>query len=125
MMKTLFVFLLMTLVVLTAAAADVTGKWSGSFITTAPDGNIRESTALLDLKQSGTDITGSVGPNEEERYPIGKGRIDGNKITLEVQNENRSMKFELTLAGERMQGEANMTADSETRKAKLDLKRVK
>jgi hypothetical protein len=47
----------------------VTGKWSGSFNATNPNGETKESTAVLVLKQTGTDITGTVGPNEDEQFP--------------------------------------------------------
>jgi hypothetical protein len=38
---------------------------------------------VLALKQSGGEITGSVGPNADEQALIQKGRIEGNKITME------------------------------------------
>jgi len=61
----------------------VTGKWSGTHAAD-PNAEAKESTALLVLKQSGSDITGTVGPNADEQFPIQKGKIDGDKITLEV-----------------------------------------
>jgi len=63
---------------------------------TGPDGSSKESTAFLKLKQNGTEITGSVGPNEDEQHPIQKGKVDGNKIVLETQdvNNNRVIKFD-------------------------------
>ena len=52
------------------ADVDVTGKWTGSFNPTGPNGETKESTAVLILKQSGATITGTVGPTEGEQYPI-------------------------------------------------------
>ena len=104
------------------AMADVnaTGKWSGSF---KMDDN--DSTAVLMLKQSGADITGTAGPNEDEQFPIQKGKIEGNKISLEVDHDGHTIKFELLLAEDRITGDAHMSADGETKNAKLDVKRVK
>lgn len=80
----------------------------------------------MTLKQNGTEITGTFGPNEEKQFAIQKGRIEGDKITLEVQdNNNHFIKFDLVIANERIKGDASMSADGESRKAKLDFGRVK
>ena len=127
-MKTLLCLLVLTAIAIAATVdVNVTGKWSGSFTITGSDGSSKESTALLILKQNGTEITGSVGPNENEQHPIQKGKIDGDKIALEAQdvNNNRVIKFDLLMVAERIKGEATMSADGEIRKAKLDVGRVK
>jgi hypothetical protein len=126
-MKTLVCLLLLGVLALCAAAdVNVTGKWSGSFSIAAPNGDLKESTALLVLKQNGTEITGTVGPNEEERFAIQKGKIEGDKITLEVEGDNnRHMRFDMVFASERIKGDVSMSADGESRKAKIDVGRVK
>lgn len=125
-MKVFGCFLVMLGLALTAAAADVTGKWSGTFNITRPDGETKEAEALLDLKQNGSEITGSVGPNESERYPIAKGKIEGNKITLEsAEGEGPAIKFELVLEGDHIKGDASASREGQTMKAKLDLTRAK
>ena len=53
-----------------AIEPNVTGKWTGSLTVNGPDGQTKDSTALLVLKQAGTEITGTVGPNEDERHAI-------------------------------------------------------
>jgi hypothetical protein len=120
-MKT-FLCLLMLAAFASLAMADVTvtGKWSGSFKMEDND-----STAVLMLKQSGADITGTVGPNEDEQFPIQKGKIEGDKISIEVDHDGHTIKFELLLAEDRITGDAHMSADGETKNAKLDVKRVK
>src|SRR5215469_13184615 len=72
-----------------AIADDVsaTGKWSGSFKISHANGETEDSTAILVLKQTGTEITGTVGPNEDKQLPIQKGKIEGAKITLEADNQ--------------------------------------
>jgi len=125
-MRTLLCLLVLAALVGVASAdVDVTGKWSGSFNATNPGGETKESTALLMLKQSGTDITGTVGPNEDEQFPILKGKIDGDKITLEADHDGHTMKFDLVLAAGRITGEAQMSRDGQTMKAKIDVGRVK
>ena len=54
-----------------------------------------------------------------------KGKIDGDKITLEADNDGRTMKFDLVLAAGRITGEAQMSDGDRTKKAKLDVGRVK
>jgi hypothetical protein len=123
-MKRLLCFLIGAILAV-AADVDVTGKWSGSFNGTNPNGETRESNALLMLKQSGTDITGTVGPNEEEQFVIQKGKIDGDKITLEVDHQGHTMTFSLVLAAGRITGGAEMSTDGQTMKAKIDVTRAK
>jgi hypothetical protein len=103
------------------ADTNLTGNWTGTF--TPVDGN--EGSALLKLKQTGTAITGSVGPNEGEQHDITKGKIEGNKVTLEVADEGHQMVFTLVLAEDTLKGDVNASHDGQTMKAKLDVKRAK
>jgi len=122
-MKTLACTLLLALCAFTAFAADAAGKWSGSF---TPDGQ-DASTGLLILKQSGTEITGTGGPNADEQFPVANGKIDGNNITLELHHPSGMvLKMALVLEGDTLKGDANATGpNGEAMKAKLDLKREK
>lgn len=125
-MRALLCALLLGVAALTAVAdTDITGKWSGSFDVTAPDGGVKNSTAFLILKQAGSDITGSVGPDEDQQFPISKGKIEGDKITIEADHEGHTLKLALVLAGEHIKGDASMEQDGQTATAKLDVTRVK
>ena len=126
-MRTVFCLLLASALALVAAPdTNISGKWSGSFNVTRPDGETKDSTAVLLLKQSGVEITGSAGPNDDEQHPIKNGKIEGNKITLLVEDEGRSIKFDLVLAADRITGDANMTGQGgESAKAKVDVTRTK
>jgi hypothetical protein len=117
--------MLTVLVGLAVADANVTGKWSGSFNTMGPNGEARESTALLVLKQTGPDITGTAGPTEDEQFAIQKGKIEGDKITLEVDHDGHTMKFDLVLTADRLTGEAKVSRDGQDLKAKIDVTRAK
>lgn len=125
-MKTFLLSLLALVALGGLAMADtnVTGNWSGSFNISNPNGESKDATAFLMLKQSGGDITGTVGPNEDEQFPIQKGKIEGDKITLVAEHDGHTIKLDLVLAADRITGEANMSGDEGTMKAKLDLKRV-
>src|SRR5215471_12225495 len=124
-MRTLLCFLVLAALGFAVADVDVTGKWSGSFNAVGPDGQTKNSTAVLELKQNGSEITGTVGPNEGEQHEITKGKIEGEKITLESTDGGLAIKFDLTLAGDRMTGEANAVGEGRILKAKIDVKRAK
>ncbi len=107
-----------------ALLADVTGKWTGSFDVTGPDGQTNANTAVLYLKQDGNSLTGTAGPSDEEQMNIRSGKIDGDKITFEVALENGPLiKFELSLVSEHIKGTANGEHDGQKLSAKLDVTR--
>ena len=85
---------------------------------------------MLELQQHGQELTGSVGPEDGERFTIRKGRLDANKIHLEVEPaagdpSQQAMVFELTVDGDRISGNVNGEADGSKIEAKLDVKRQK
>ena len=59
----------------TLAAEDFTGKWSGAFSITRPDGSVSEEGIYLDLKHKGAELTGTAGPTADEQWPILKGAV--------------------------------------------------
>src|ERR1051325_3354372 len=121
-MKAVFCILLLVAFALVAVAdTNITGKWTGSFNLVAEDGQTKDSTALLVLKQTGKDITGTVGPNEDEQHAITNGTIEGDKITLESADDGLSIKFDLKLADDRITGDVNAVGEGRALKAKLDV----
>ena len=108
----------------TLVAADATGTWSGTMVADGGDGN--ENPALIVLKQTGDSLTGTAGPNENERHDI-TGKVVGDKITFETSDPARAMKitFELTLKGDELTGGMAMEREGQKRTAKLNLKRTK
>lgn len=108
---------------LAAFGADASGKWSGTFIINA-DGEIKDDSILLNLKQSGSVITGSGGPNEEKQFPITTGKIEGNKIVLNVQAEHDLMiVLTLQMDGDHITGDAKADDGEHKMTAKIDAKR--
>ncbi len=77
MKRLVFAVAILLLFVPVRAAEDFTGKWSGAFAITSPEQ--KDDVVLLDLKQKGTELTGTAGPSAEEQWPL-KGTVDGNKL---------------------------------------------
>jgi hypothetical protein len=107
------------------ADVNVTGKWSGTFKAIGPDGQTKDSTAVLDLMQNGSEITGTVGPNESDRHEITKGKIEGDKITLESGDGELALRFDLAVVDDRITGDVNAVGEGRNLKAKIDVKREK
>jgi hypothetical protein len=125
-MRTLLCFLLLAAFSgIAVADVNVSGKWTGNFKVIAGDGQAQDSTALFLLKQNGSEITGSVGPNEGEQHQITKGKIDGDKITLELAEGDLVIKLDLVLAEDRITGDVNAAGEGRTLKGKIDVKREK
>ena len=125
-MRTLLLFIAVAaLAGIAIADTNVTGKWSGSFNVMDENGGTKESTAVLMLKQSGSEITGTVGPDEGEQHAITKGKIDGDKITLESADGNVSIKLDLALAGDRITGNVSAVGEGRSMKGKIDVTRAK
>ena len=123
-MRILLCAFLIAALAFAAAAADATGKWSGTFTQENGDGG----GAILNLKQSGDTVTGTGGPEDGPQWPISEGKVAGNKVTFTVKSadENVTYKCDLTLSGDNLKGDVVVTApDGSTQKATLDMHRVK
>jgi hypothetical protein len=110
------------------AATGVTGKWTGTFSVAAASHGGPESpvAAVLVLQQNGANITGTTAAATGPQHAISNGKIDGNKVTLEVPQGNTTTKFDLVLAGDRMTGEVNMSGgQGPSGKATIDVTRAK
>jgi len=112
--------------VLALSAGELTGKWSGSFDITAPDGASKADTAYMDLKVLDGKVTGTAGPNADKQWPLRNGKLDGQKLTFEVQTDEAGvLVFELMFDGEVVQGTCTGTGSGgEKMSAKLHLTRT-
>jgi hypothetical protein len=107
-------------------AANLTGKWTGSFAPVRPDGSSGADTIELNLTQKGKEITGTAGPNAERQWALSKGVVAGDKVTFVVQVPDGPMiTFDLTLTKDRLVGEAKGVEGGEQMNAKIDAGRVK
>lgn len=103
-------------------AADLTGKWLGSF---TPEGGEHDIPLLLILKQQGTTLSGSAGPNAGEQYPIENGRVEGKKASFQVTTGEWKFTYSLTGDRESLKGDLTLESPTESRTAKVTLNRVK
>ena len=105
----------------TVFAADVTGTWTG---TLSPDRGGSQPMILV-LRQAGDTITGSGGPDQNRQYPIEKGTIKEDHITLEVITpQDRVYIFDLKLSGDQIKGRGELREAGKTLgMATIDLKR--
>jgi hypothetical protein len=110
-----------------ATAADVSGKWSGNFTVTGPNNSAGDGSAFLILKQAGSEITGTGGPDENQQWPLAKVRNEGNNLTCEITSpDGIFFQISLTLDGDHLKGDVTVTAPNAVNmKGKMDLTRVK
>ena len=116
-----------TLLALTASAANLAGKWSGIIEIDDSGGKI-ETPVELYLEQKAGTLSGKIGrSNNPESVEIRNAKVDGDKLTFDSSSTeaSASMTFSLTIQGERMQGEMRGVAQGNEIVAKVTFSRVK
>jgi hypothetical protein len=104
-----------------AAAADFSGKWSGS----SPDKD-SVGTVYAVLKQEGTTLTGSAGPSESKQFPITTGKVAGDHLNFEVKTGGGTIRFDLTQTALELRGTMRLFEDDgHTANASVVLKRIR
>ncbi|HXM42948.1 MAG TPA: hypothetical protein VN924_16970 [Bryobacteraceae bacterium] len=125
-MKTLICLLLLT--GLTLSAGELTGKWSGKFDITTPDGDVKPDSAVMHLTANGAEVTGTAGPNEDQQWTMRNGKLEAGKLTFEVLPEGDEDKgllvFDLVFDGDTIRGTATGHDGDDKLSAKVDLKRA-
>jgi hypothetical protein len=112
----------------TLMAADVSGKWTGTVNVEDPTGgpNI-EVRVRADLLQKVDAITGAIGRQEDQQgETIRSAKLDGKRLTFEVSSTeaNGLVKFNLTLDGDRLDGEMSGSMDGTAIAGKVHLQRL-
>lgn len=109
-----------------ATAQGVSGKWSGSFDTTLPDGSVKKDTAWLNLKQDGNTLTGTAGPNEGQQSEIKDGTVNGPEAQFTIEKPGGGMKlvFSLHLDGDHLTGKASGNMRGENVEIRIDTTRL-
>jgi len=119
----------LALIFVTAAlafAADLTGKWSGTFEELKQDGSVsRSGGAYMDLKLSGETVTGVAGPDAATQNEIRNGKLVGTKLTFEIARGQGVMKFDLIFDGESILGSVSAEVDGKPMSARVNLKRIR
>jgi hypothetical protein len=113
---------LLLLTVTAATAADLTGTWSGSF---KPEGGEHDIPQLITMKQQGSALSGSAGPNASEQYPIENGKVDGRKATFQVTTGEWKFTYDLTAERDTLVGDLKLESLTDSRTAKVRLTRTK
>ena len=84
-----------------AYAADATGKWT--FETQGRNGPM---TQTLNLKQSGSDLTGTLAGGRGGDVQISDGKVDGDNVSFNVvrefQGNKVTIKYTGTISGDEM-----------------------
>jgi len=115
--------LLLTLLLAAASyAADFAGKWSGT-AEMMRDGETRSSTAVLIFKQDGDKVTGTGGRDESQQHPFDNVKVDGDKLTCEINDGDTLVKVALQAEGDVMKGEAKAEKDGQKMTVVFNLKR--
>ncbi len=118
-------FSLFALAVMTVAAADVTGAWSGDFEMKRGE-ETRADRIHMELKQAGDAISGTAGPNTGEQWAISNAKLAGDRLTFEVQHPGGGkISFDLKLDGDRLHGSALAERGEERMSARVDARRGK
>jgi hypothetical protein len=115
--------LLTVLMALTLGAADATGTWTGTL--EIPDGDGKPRPAHLVLKQDGTKLTGTAGPDANDQRPIQNGKAENGTVTFEVANEGNVISIALKQDGDTLAGEMSRERDGQKQTAKMNLQRAK
>jgi hypothetical protein len=92
-----------------AATADAqfSGTWTGSFDIHFSDGRVVNDTAWLVLQQSGSNVTGTVGPKADQQGPLREGTASGNELKFIADStRGKTLSFTLKRDGDQLAGEA-------------------
>jgi hypothetical protein len=92
-----------------AAAADLTGKWTGTWESVGnPRGTFTEAHQMT-IKQDGATITGTTGPRPDLQWEIKNAKLEGNKLTFNSAAGQLELAFELEVEGDSIAGKVTVT----------------
>jgi hypothetical protein len=127
--------LLLVLAAPVIAADDLTGKWVGTLAVTVDATPSAARAAHLVLKQTGTRLTGTLGPNDHDQSTTIKGQLetirkngkDVTNVTLDLTpgNGQTALRFAMTFVAGRLKGTAQAISDGHAIAAVLDVTRAK
>ena len=111
-------------------ATSVAGNWEGTF-TFMKDGKVMDTDPVhLKIKQEGTAVSGTGGPNADRQFPMEKVKYASAKgvttLSFQVTAPNQlTIAFDLKLGDGTLKGTAVGTRDGETNNAVVELKLLK
>jgi len=109
------------------AAADVSGKWSGSMDIKAPDATMQSTPVTAEFKQDGRTVTGTAGREGDDQLTIENGLLDGGTLTFDVEAPDGKYSVSLKLVGDtKLEGETTFSDPNGNKlTAKLTFERAK
>jgi hypothetical protein len=109
--------------------ADLTGRWTGTIaVDDTASGTTITTQVHIELQQNSSGLSGKIGRIEDtEVVPIKNARMDGDMLVFEAASEETAgpMKFQLKIAGDRMEGTMKGSIDSGDISGKVRLTRDK
>lgn len=84
-----------------AWGAGVDGKWTGQLTLDSGE----TVPASIRLKQDGSAVTGTQGPSDQKQFPITKGRIEGEQVTIEAQPGASVLRLSMKRDGNKLAGD--------------------
>jgi hypothetical protein len=88
---------------------------------TDSDGTKQTRPVYLVLKQEGTSLTGSGGPDASEQHPIVSGTVEGNVLKFTVEG---GFTFNVRYEGDEIKGDVQRERDGQVMHLKVMLKRA-
>ena len=107
-----------------AFGSEITGKWSGSFEFTAPDGQTRTQPAFVIVRSGDNSYTATGGPSEGQQRPLSKVDFHDGLLRFEL-GDRTPMQVELRLHGDELAGQGTTAADGKSTVVKWMLTRVR
>ncbi len=111
--------LLFLLIPVILRAQELSGKWRGSF---KAEGGDHEIPQLIVLHQSGSQITGSGGPDDSEQYPIANGTVQGDRVHFELTTALSKFSYDLMKKGNDLSGILEIKSLNRVTRATVKLK---
>jgi len=110
------------LLTLSGMAGDVSGTWTGTF--SVPGSDHKEPQYFI-LKQDGTKLTGSGGPDAVEQYVIANGTVEDGVVTFELTRGEWKFKYDLKTVEQEMTGTLHLKSkEGDTRTARVTLRKT-
>jgi hypothetical protein len=114
-----WLLVLMTMLAMTASAADITGTWKGTAET--PNGTI-ERTFLF--KVDGAKVTGETSSQMMGKSTIADGKLDGDTVTFTItvkfQDQEMQLNYKGKISGDtikfHVEGAGGITVDYDAKK---------
>lgn len=115
MKRLYFLFALLALASIVVLGADVSGKW-------VSEGG-RGGPQTFTLKQSGSDLTGTIEGGRGGPVEIKNGKVDGDKVSFDVERQFQGNSMTIKYSGEVSGDSMKLTVDTGRGPREMTLKK--